>query len=162
MGGDCIGSTVYSKHWLFGVLSGLIQVWKFASLVGSPYFPPVSGPASGSPPGPARAVSTAPPPAPTPAPGRARQDLERGGPCSSPDPELPPPLLEPLVAGGGLAAGTLVRLPLKRFYFCRFSEKYMTVLIHWLGFFSPHSHGRFRSLSPNLYSVGFCCSRKKW
>uniref|UniRef100_A0A2K5U400 Protein SAAL1 n=1 Tax=Macaca fascicularis TaxID=9541 RepID=A0A2K5U400_MACFA len=24
-GGDCIGSTVYSKHWLFGVLSGLIQ-----------------------------------------------------------------------------------------------------------------------------------------
>nr|XP_004650878.2 protein SAAL1 isoform X1 [Jaculus jaculus] len=23
--GDCIGSTVYSKHWLFGVLSGLIQ-----------------------------------------------------------------------------------------------------------------------------------------
>ncbi|XP_037006464.2 protein SAAL1 isoform X1 [Artibeus jamaicensis] len=26
VGGDCIGSTVYSKHWLFGVLSGLIQV----------------------------------------------------------------------------------------------------------------------------------------
>nr|XP_036882967.1 protein SAAL1 isoform X2 [Manis javanica] len=25
-GGDCIGSTVYSKHWLFGVLSGLIQI----------------------------------------------------------------------------------------------------------------------------------------
>ncbi|ELW70753.1 Tryptophan 5-hydroxylase 1, partial [Tupaia chinensis] len=25
-GGDCIGSTVYSKHWLFGVLSGLIQM----------------------------------------------------------------------------------------------------------------------------------------
>ncbi|XP_036283563.1 protein SAAL1 isoform X1 [Pipistrellus kuhlii] len=25
-GGDCIGSTVYSKHWLFGVLSGLIQL----------------------------------------------------------------------------------------------------------------------------------------
>ncbi|XP_005380456.1 PREDICTED: protein SAAL1 [Chinchilla lanigera] len=25
-GVDCIGSTVYSKHWLFGVLSGLIQV----------------------------------------------------------------------------------------------------------------------------------------
>ncbi|XP_004484335.1 protein SAAL1 [Dasypus novemcinctus] len=24
--GDCIGSTVYSKHWLFGVLSGLIQL----------------------------------------------------------------------------------------------------------------------------------------
>nr|XP_027798133.1 protein SAAL1 isoform X1 [Marmota flaviventris] len=24
--GDCIGSTVYSKHWLFGVLSGLIQI----------------------------------------------------------------------------------------------------------------------------------------
>ncbi|XP_036030014.1 protein SAAL1 isoform X3 [Onychomys torridus] len=24
-GGDCIGNTVYSKHWLFGVLSGLIQ-----------------------------------------------------------------------------------------------------------------------------------------
>ncbi|XP_045146943.1 protein SAAL1 isoform X2 [Echinops telfairi] len=23
--GDCVGSTVYSKHWLFGVLSGLIQ-----------------------------------------------------------------------------------------------------------------------------------------
>ncbi|MEJ1286309.1 serum amyloid A-like 1 [Cricetulus griseus] len=25
-GGDCIGSTVYSKHWLFGVLCGLIQI----------------------------------------------------------------------------------------------------------------------------------------
>ncbi|CAO2632622.1 Protein SAAL1 [Lemmus lemmus] len=25
-GGDCIGNTVYSKHWLFGVLSGLIQI----------------------------------------------------------------------------------------------------------------------------------------
>ena len=25
-GGDCIGSTVYSKHWLFGVLSRLIQI----------------------------------------------------------------------------------------------------------------------------------------
>uniref|UniRef100_A0A8P0NRT3 Protein SAAL1 n=2 Tax=Canis lupus familiaris TaxID=9615 RepID=A0A8P0NRT3_CANLF len=25
-GGDCIGSTVYSRHWLFGVLSGLIQI----------------------------------------------------------------------------------------------------------------------------------------
>ncbi|XP_062052398.1 protein SAAL1 isoform X2 [Lepus europaeus] len=25
-GGDCVGSTVYSKHWLFGVLSGLIQI----------------------------------------------------------------------------------------------------------------------------------------
>ncbi|XP_013003583.2 protein SAAL1 isoform X2 [Cavia porcellus] len=25
-GGDCIGGTVYSKHWLFGVLSGLIQI----------------------------------------------------------------------------------------------------------------------------------------
>ncbi|XP_055469644.1 protein SAAL1 [Psammomys obesus] len=25
-GGDCIGSTVYSKHWLFGVLGGLIQI----------------------------------------------------------------------------------------------------------------------------------------
>nr|XP_019570529.1 PREDICTED: protein SAAL1 isoform X1 [Rhinolophus sinicus] len=25
-GGDCIGSTVYSKHWLFGVLNGLIQL----------------------------------------------------------------------------------------------------------------------------------------
>ncbi|XP_062950388.1 protein SAAL1 isoform X1 [Cynocephalus volans] len=25
-GADCIGSTVYSKHWLFGVLSGLIQI----------------------------------------------------------------------------------------------------------------------------------------
>ncbi|KAB0347764.1 hypothetical protein FD754_012621 [Muntiacus muntjak] len=25
-GGDCIGSTVYSKHWLFGVLSRLIQM----------------------------------------------------------------------------------------------------------------------------------------
>ncbi|XP_054999918.1 protein SAAL1 isoform X2 [Sorex araneus] len=24
--GDCIGGTVYSKHWLFGVLSGLIQL----------------------------------------------------------------------------------------------------------------------------------------
>ncbi|XP_008831616.1 protein SAAL1 isoform X5 [Nannospalax galili] len=24
-GGDCVGRTVYSKHWLFGVLSGLIQ-----------------------------------------------------------------------------------------------------------------------------------------
>ncbi|XP_049746545.1 protein SAAL1 [Elephas maximus indicus] len=24
--GDCIGSTVYSKHWLFGVLSGLLQI----------------------------------------------------------------------------------------------------------------------------------------
>ncbi|XP_049637000.1 protein SAAL1 isoform X2 [Suncus etruscus] len=24
--GDCIGSTVYSKHWLFGVLNGLIQL----------------------------------------------------------------------------------------------------------------------------------------
>ncbi|XP_007515918.1 protein SAAL1 [Erinaceus europaeus] len=24
--GDCIGNTVYSKHWLFGVLSGLIQL----------------------------------------------------------------------------------------------------------------------------------------
>ena len=29
-GGDCIGSTVYSKHWLFGVLSGLIQVGRLA------------------------------------------------------------------------------------------------------------------------------------
>lgn len=34
-GGDCIGSTVYSKHWLFGVLSGLIQVWKTSPRVGS-------------------------------------------------------------------------------------------------------------------------------
>nr|XP_030687383.1 protein SAAL1 isoform X2 [Globicephala melas] len=24
--GDCIGSTVYSKHWLFGVLTGLMQI----------------------------------------------------------------------------------------------------------------------------------------
>lgn len=29
-GGDRIGSTVYSKHWLFGVLSGLIQVRRLA------------------------------------------------------------------------------------------------------------------------------------
>lgn len=34
-GGDCIGSTVYSKHWLFGVLSGLIQVCKLAPLGGA-------------------------------------------------------------------------------------------------------------------------------
>jgi hypothetical protein len=37
-GGDCIGSTVYSKHWLFGVLSGLIQVWTRAR-VGFPRCP---------------------------------------------------------------------------------------------------------------------------
>lgn len=47
-GGDCIGSTVYSKHWLFGVLSGLIQVWKRAPRVGPPPSP-TSGPASGRP-----------------------------------------------------------------------------------------------------------------
>lgn len=35
-GGDCIGSTVYSKHWLFGVLSRLIQVWKLALSRGLP------------------------------------------------------------------------------------------------------------------------------
>lgn len=43
-GGDCIGSTVYSKHWLFGVLSGLIQVRKRAPRVGSPYSPQVAAP----------------------------------------------------------------------------------------------------------------------
>lgn len=48
-GGDCIGSTVYSKHWLFGVLSRLIQVRKFAPLMGSSYVPLDSRPASGGP-----------------------------------------------------------------------------------------------------------------
>lgn len=39
-GGDCIGSTVYSKHWLFGVLSGLIQVWKVAFRLSPDYLSP--------------------------------------------------------------------------------------------------------------------------
>lgn len=43
-GGDCIGSTVYSKHWLFGVLSGLIQVRKRASSgLPTPRLPPRLG-----------------------------------------------------------------------------------------------------------------------
>lgn len=60
-GGDCIGSTVYSKHWLFGVLSGLIQVWKLAPRAGPPPSP-TSGPASGRPlpPGPAVPMATPP------------------------------------------------------------------------------------------------------
>lgn len=33
--GDCIGSTVYSKHWLFGVLTGLMQVRKLVPRGGS-------------------------------------------------------------------------------------------------------------------------------
>ena len=49
-GGDCIGSTVYSKHWLFGVLSGLIQVQKRAPRVGSPYSPQATVPPRAAPP----------------------------------------------------------------------------------------------------------------
>lgn len=65
-GGDCIGSTVYSKHWLFGVLSGLIQVWKLASRVGSPSVPQSPRPPLWQRP-PARGAAT-----PTTAPPRAR------------------------------------------------------------------------------------------
>lgn len=61
-GGDCIGSTVYSKHWLFGVLSGLIQVRKRASS-GLPLLSPGCRPASGSPPpAPGAAVPSTTPP----------------------------------------------------------------------------------------------------
>ncbi|KAM5248162.1 protein SAAL1 [Ctenodactylus gundi] len=35
-GGDCIGSTVYSKHWLFGVLNGLIQIVRPENTKSSP------------------------------------------------------------------------------------------------------------------------------
>lgn len=74
-GGDCIGSTVYSKHWLFGVLSGLIQVWKLAPRGGAPSIPraPAAPPARG-PRSPRR-----------PLPRRARPRAPRPG--SSPDPQ---------------------------------------------------------------------------
>ncbi|XP_035121844.3 protein SAAL1 isoform X1 [Callithrix jacchus] len=48
-GGDCIGSTVYSKHWLFGVLSGLIQVWKIAPCTRVPSLAAPSAPGAATP-----------------------------------------------------------------------------------------------------------------
>ena len=60
--GDCIGSTVYSKHWLFGVLSGLIQVRKRAPRAGSPHFPQAAARLGQPPSAPGAAVPTKTPP----------------------------------------------------------------------------------------------------
>lgn len=80
--GDCIGSTVYSKHWLFGVLTGLMQVWKLAPRVGSLHVPPAPPPASGSPLLPGEPPSPRQPPPQAPAAGS--HPLR---PCCLPDPK---------------------------------------------------------------------------
>lgn len=146
VGGDCIGSTVYSKHWLFGVLSGLIQVWKLAPLAGSPYFPRGVRPTSGSPSGPGATASPGTPPLPH---TRTRGGVSRVASGSSPDPELPQPPRGAPPRGRSLAAGMPERLRLKHFYFCKFSKNIRSCKSIARGF-APCPHGRFRSLSPNF------------
>ena len=113
-GGDCIGSTVYSKHWLFGVLSGLIQVRKRASS-GLPLLSPGCRPASGSPPpAPGAAVPSTTPPA---SPLASRLSTRGPQNCRA-------PLFVPLNTKGkcnGRDAGMLL---VRMFYFYKIS-KYM-------------------------------------
>lgn len=129
-GGDCIGSTVYSKHWLFGVLSGLIQVWKLAPRVGSPHIPQAPGLRLW------RLLLPREPPSPRrPLPRRALWDLAR---CVSPAAADPRTIWGPsgsLDTKGSIMLGMLEYL---RFYFSfSSSPKIHDRVTALLGFCSP-------------------------
>lgn len=136
-GGDCIGSTVYSKHWLFGVLSGLIQVENVAPRVGSPTLPqPLS-----------RLWQPLPATLPDD-PSRGVALSVRAASTDSPDCGEPLPGAPQHRERGGRVGGMRECLQLKYFTFA-YSPKMSDRDI--VRFFAPHSHCRFRSSGPNIF-----------
>lgn len=129
-GGDCIGSTVYSKHWLFGVLSGLIQVWKVAPRVDSRTLPQPPGHASGS-------------PLQVPLPDDPSRGMALSVLAASTDPRTAESHFPvPLNTKGGRVAGMLECLRLK---YCTsaYSPRSVSPCKYIARLFAPHSHCRF-------------------